>query len=218
MCNAGLVCGSNFCVRLSGSDGAAGGGGGQMVGTGAGGSGGDQSTGAGGSGGDQTTGAGGTSGGGAGGSPGANLITNGDFSDSTSPGTAVMWLVSQGSPSTTVGNGQFCMMVGPGQFPVLGWPADATSAAQLSVGTTYVFSYSASASTSLQQFVVKVGQAVQPYAADFTATDTLTPSSQRFSHSFVPAMPDATAGVAFEVTAGGQASNVCISNVTLVAQ
>jgi hypothetical protein len=186
--------------------------------TGDGGSGGDATTGAGG---DATTGAGGAGGGsttGAGGSGtgGANLIINGDFSNG-----GTLWSVSNPALASGPSNsGGYCVTIQPGQFPVLGWPSDASMAASLHAGASYQISYDASSSgPGGVSFIVKVGQAVQPYATDFMSTDTLTSSMQTYSHTFQAAVDDPQAGVALEMTGvGADNTTVCFDNVTLVAQ
>jgi hypothetical protein len=216
----GIAVGSGSGGSTPGGGGAggggAGGGGGSLT-TGEGGAGGGATTGAGG---DATTGAGGgatTGAGGGGASGGANMIINGDFSNGGS-----LWVVT--NPDMGAGpsaSGGYCVTVGSGQYPVLGWPSDVSMAASLRSGASYQISYAASSSgPGGVNLVVKVGQAVAPYQGDFMATDSLTSSPQSFSHTFQAPTDDPQAGVAFEMTGlgAGSTTTVCFDDVTLVAQ
>lgn len=150
-------------------------------------------------------------------SGGPNLITNGDFSMGD-----MMWSVDNSSVSHQVTNGQFCLMV-TNTSPSfhLGWPAMAAQAIKLPAGM-YRLSYKASSTGPLNVTIQpKVGQAVDPYTADFPTgnaiTDQVTATLQSFTHNFTTTAMDSQAGLAFSVAPGsnGGMTTVCFDDIAL---
>ena len=199
VCTGNLVCGSNLCVNIaSGSggsgmndDAAAGGGSGGTTGSGAGGSGGIPVT-------------------------GANLITNGDFSQND---TFWKYILNGGNDNGHgVRNGMFCATVG-NQSVTIGWDPAPGPALMLSAGTRYRFSFKASASAGVSTFTAKVGHAVDPFTTDFQQDDQVPNNLASFMHDFMPNNGDDNqTGIAFIIQGPGNGtSDVCIDDVSLTA-
>jgi hypothetical protein len=122
-----------------------------------------------------------------------------------------------GDVNHSVQNGALCATINANQSVTLGWSADSSSPLQLAQGTSYQFSYKASASTQLNQFTAKVGHAVQPYDTDFQQDEQVGNNLAPYMHTFMANMPDDQTGIAFILTGPGNGtSNVCIDDVTLV--
>jgi hypothetical protein len=142
-------------------------GGGSTTGTGGSqtGAGGGSATGTGGS----QTGTGGGATGTGGDSGATNLISNGDFSNGE---TAWTFKQQTGTGAThAVTNGQYCVTIGSGQV-IVGWPDVAGNTLHLTPSTAYVFTYTASSSSTavVSNMDAKVGEFATPYIADFEQT------------------------------------------------
>ena len=207
---------STSCVVTTPPGGTGGANGGGMGGDNGGGSGGSSS----GAGGSNGGGVGGSNGGGTGGSnagtggqSAGNLITNGDFSNGEANwGFPAM----MGSITHAVTNGSLCVTLMPPSASVtIGYPPTGTAGFQLTAGSTYTFSYQASASANNTTLTARVGQTVSPYDAPGSEwmNEPVGASLQTFTHTFTRASSDSSMGVAFNV-AGGP-STVCIDNVSL---
>jgi hypothetical protein len=157
--------------------------------------------------------------GGAGGvSPGANIITNGDFSNgligwglTTDTGTLAGQMIS---------NGQLCMTLGTYTTVTLGFPGDLSGAFALTGGVSYQISYQASTTVSVGKLEVKLGSDLPPYTQTEFLTDADVPGSAplTFTHQFSVATTDPQAGLAFNIVSGPSISTtVCVANVSLVA-
>jgi endoglucanase len=154
---------------------------------------------------------GGTATGGA--ATGVNLITNGDFSG----GTAYWNLTIQttGSVTGSASSGAMCLTFAALQTFTLGWPMDPASAASLPSGASYTFSFTVQSTTSVS-VTAKVGLAVSPYTADFSQALTVGTTAQSPSYGFTTTASDPQAGIAFDVTAGSTAGQICFDNISLV--
>jgi hypothetical protein len=158
------------------------------------------------------------SGGSGGGSPGANIITNGDFSNglagwglATDAGTLAGQMIT---------NGQLCMTLGTYTTVTLGFPSDLSGAFALTGGVNYQISYQASTTVSVGKLEVKLGSDLPPYTQTEFLTDADVPGSAplTFTHQFSVATTDPQAGLAFNIVSGPSISTtVCVSNVSLVA-
>ncbi len=148
------------------------------------------------------------------GGQGTNLVTDGDFSQPSSP----LWAVVAGAGTVTVTNGELCVSVAAGGQATLGWPQPAGSpGAVVAPGTSYTFSYKARATQPLS-VDAKVGQSNPPYAADFeSANEPVTTSVQTLTHTFTTSQGDSSTGIAFAFMAGSSANQVCFQAVALVA-
>jgi hypothetical protein len=153
-----------------------------------------------------------------GGTPGANLLTNGDFSNGDAD-----WSSDVASLSHSTSTGAYCVTVPSGQVVNIGWPNPPAPPLSLPAASRYALSYQASSSGPLAVTVsAKVGLSISPYTADFQgATNTPGASMQSYAATFSLGSADTMAGVALTVTASlasGQTSNVCFDNVSLIAQ
>lgn len=165
-----------------------------------------------------TGGASGGHGGTGGASLGANIITNGDFSNglagwglTTDAGTLAGQMIT---------NGQLCMTMGTYTTVTLGFPGDLSGAFALTGGVNYQVSYQASTNVSVGKLEVKLGSDLPPYTQTDFLSDADVPGSAplTFTHQFSVATTDPQAGLAFNIVSGPSISTtVCVSNVSLVA-
>jgi hypothetical protein len=151
--------------------------------------------------------------------PGTNLVVNGNFSMGQTD-----WAIVSGTGTISTPTGQLCVAVATGQMAILGWPESAgANGPALSPGASYTLSYMAMA-TAAVTVDAKVGHTSAPYTADFetpTGSDAVTTSFSTFTHTFTaPSAPaETSAGIAFTIPQTGQlaaADTVCLENVSLV--
>jgi len=144
-------------------------------------------------------------------SPGANLVTNGDFSNGQNDWTwelqgtgAADWSIEDGAAYIDIANGG--SNVYDVQLRQNGIP--------LITGTTYVFEFDARAEGS-RTIEAKVGQDNSPYTNYSGLTSTfLTPAEQHFSYEFQMESPsDGNSRVVFNM--GQSNMNVTIDNVSV---
>jgi len=152
---------------------------------------------------------GGASSGGTSGSNSNNLITNGDFGDSSNNW---VFTVQLGSGTGTVSGGRFCVQSDEYLSFTLGWPAT-TSNLVIPPGVAYTLSYRAAAvvPASVQ---VKLGESSPPYTAIYYDTDGITSLWTTYTHEVIAATGNNSIGLAFNGTFTG--NTICIDDVSLV--
>lgn len=148
---------------------------------------------------------------------GANLVTNGDFSQGD-----MYWLVllnfDAGIANYTVVNGALCVTTSTSASITVGYPTDLSKAFSVVSGTMYNFSYTAWSSPSTTMVGAKIGQAQSPFTQDIQATDTVGLTPQTYSHTFTAAHADSVAGLVFIMQPPFQATTtnqVCFANVSV---
>jgi hypothetical protein len=153
---------------------------------------------------------------------GGNLVTNGNFSITTSGSD--YWGIVSGSGTLTVSGDMGCVAVPANNNATLGWPeAPNPTGLSLSGSASYTLEYTAFSMMGGNVTVdAKVGQTMQPFNADFeTMSDMVTSTPTPFTHTFTPEMGnDSSAGIAFMIPPPGgnvtAATTVCFENVSLV--
>jgi hypothetical protein len=152
-------------------------------------------------------------------SSGANLITNGDFSQGTT-----MWGIVSGTAGTLMASANELCVPLTGGSPQLGWPEPSgTQGPALTGEASYTLSYAVRAASANATVDVKVGHSVSPYDTDFdtantaSMTDAVTTTLKTYTHTFtVPEAGDTSAGLAFTINSATN-QNVCFQAVSLVA-
>jgi hypothetical protein len=150
----------------------------------------------------------------------ANVVTNGDFSVSTSGQT--YWGVVAGNGTLTISNGMGCVAVPANSNATLGWPeAPNTMGTPILAADSYTLKYTAFAMTGGNLTVnAKIGQTMSPYTADYSTNDNVTAGPTPFTHTFTPSSgDDSSAGIAFMIPQTGNVTGpttVCFQNVSLV--
>jgi hypothetical protein len=150
--------------------------------------------------------------------PADNLIQNGDFTQGDA-----FWNIHDGGGGDvtyTITSGTLCSVLDyylP--FVVVGWPVDVTSALVLDPASGYELSYDAwSTAPSYALFEAKAGEAVSPFAEHFLSPVSLSTSSVRRSHTFLPASSEPS-GIVFLLYFNGSYYDdpleVCVANVVL---
>lgn len=144
---------------------------------------------------------------------GANLITNGDFSDGSTN-----WQITEADLDVTYGmsGGSFCVSLPSYSEAYLGWGDELTSV-PIASGYGYTLSYTVSSTGSLYEFEAKIGHTVKPYTEVYsTALDSPGPTPTTFTHSFTPSYSDTGAGIVFTLYAYDAGATVCFNDVSLV--
>jgi hypothetical protein len=150
--------------------------------------------------------------------PAGNLVTDGDFSNPSSP----LWGLSgtgMAYATITVSNNAACITSSaayPGNI-TLGWPADMSAGMVISSANTYTFSYTVYTLSGTVSIDSKVGHSVTPFTPTEVESlyDSATTTPQTYSHA-ITAASDSSAGVALSFDPNMASQTVCFANVSVV--
>ena len=144
---------------------------------------------------------------------GVNLIHNGDFSQQKN-----YWMLTDYTGATnlwtSVASGSYCFGAESAFQYSLGWPASATDALNLAVGTTYRLSFSLRANASYS-VAIKVRELMMSQLASFSTTMLVAASEQPATHEFTVTSTFLPSGLYFSGTMA-ESNYLCVSAVSLV--
>jgi hypothetical protein len=145
---------------------------------------------------------------------GSNMVGNGDFTVGD-----MNWVVDDGAGNPvahSIEDGALCVLVGAATpFVSVRWPLDATMAASLSAGNSYLMTYDAWADDPTAVVLeTKIESSKAPFTDYFAVEVNLTASRDSHAHGFnTPS--SSTSGIVFELSLAQGQTQVCFDNVVL---